>query len=291
MANPTRDLRRRIRSIRNTSQLTRAMKMVSAAKLRRAQEAMLAARPYAESLRHVLGSLGRRVDPALHPLLVRREEKTVEILVLTGDKGLCGSFNTNILRAAESAWRERAAAGRDVRLNLIGKRGVDYFRRRPQYTVVERRQDVFRHVDFRLAEELAQGLERRFVSGDVDAVMLAYNQFRSTMSQKVVVEPLLPFSGLSTEPDEETWASDYIYEPAPRELLDALIPRFVTFTLYHALLESCAAEHAARMTAMESATKNAEELIYKLTLRMNRVRQASITSEIIEVVSGAQALT
>lgn len=291
MANPTRDLRRRIRSIRNTSQLTRAMKMVSAAKLRRAQETMLAARPYAESLRHVLGSLARRVDPSLHPLLVRREEKIVECLVLTGDKGLCGSFNTNILRAAEGAWREHTAAGRQVRLNLIGKRGVDYFRRRPQYPVVERRQDVFRSVDYRLAEDLAHGLEQRFVEGEVDAVLLVYNQFRSTMSQRVAVEPLLPFAGLSAEPVDEGYAADYIYEPAPRDLLDALIPRFVTFSLYRALLESCAAEHAARMTAMESATKNAEELINKLTLRMNRVRQASITSEIIEVVSGAQALT
>lgn len=291
MAN-TRDLRRKIRSVRNTSQLTRAMKMVSAAKLRRAQEAMQAARPYAEALRRVLADVALRAQPERNPLLQSRPIRTVDLFVLTGDRGLAGAFNANILRAAE-AWRKaKAAEGVDVRLTLIGRKAVDFYKRRKDVTVGKTLQDVGKMIGFELANEMAEEVESRFVTGEVDAVYTVYNQFKSVVSQKVVVEPLLPLSEVGGgEPAGFRGDNDdFIYEPAAAELLAPLLSRFVSFGLYHSLVESAAAEHAARMAAMDNATRNAGELIAKLTLQMNRIRQAAITTEIIEVVSGAEAL-
>ncbi|RMG48690.1 MAG: ATP synthase F1 subunit gamma [Acidobacteria bacterium] len=285
----TRDLKRRIRSVKNTSQLTRAMKLVSAAKLRRAQEQMLAARPYAHSLRRVIEEVARRVEPGRHPLLAVRELRKVELIVIAGDKGLCGSFNANILRAAENEWRRHTDAGREVELTLVGKKAVDHYRRRSA-KVRERHQDVFRSMDYTFAVDLARGVEERFVDGLVDGVFLVFNEFKTTIAQRVVVQPLLPLAGLQKAEREEAAASEYLYEPSPERLLRGLLPRYLAFLVYHALLESIAAEHAARMTAMDSATRNADEMIAKLTLMMNRARQAAITTEIIEVVSGAQAL-
>ena len=295
MANNTRELRRRIRSIRNTAQLTRAMKMVSAAKLRRAQEAMMGARPYAAALKRTLVGVAKRSDPSLSPLLAQREQKVVDLIVVTADRGLCGSFNANIIKRAE-AWRE-AQQGREVHLTLLGRKAADYYRRRPHIRVRETITGYAREVSVQMASALAEKFEQRFIAGETDGVYLAFNEFKSVIAQRIVIEPLLPFDELEKALDEQQREEgesaahvDYIYEPEPQVLLARVISRFLAFEVYHALLESTAAEHAARMTAMDSASRNASELIDKLTLEMNRLRQASITTEIIEVVSGAQAL-
>ena len=292
MANNIREYRRRIKSVRNTAQLTRAMKMVSAAKLRRAQDRMLAARPYAAALRRALAEVARRADPSFHPLLVQRPEERIDLLVITSDKGLCGAFNVNILKAAEAFRREKAAAGVDVQLTLIGRKGIEYFKVRPDVPIRARYPEISREIGPGLARKFAEEEEARFVGGETDAVYVAYNGFKSAISQKVTVEPLFPLANLALEEEGELRREgvDFLYEPGPRELLDRLLSRYAGFQLYHALLESSAAEHAARMAAMDNATRNAEEMIDKLTLVMNRIRQASITTEIIEVVSGAQAL-
>jgi F-type H+-transporting ATPase subunit gamma len=285
----TQDIKRRIRSVQNTRQLTKAMKMVSAAKLRRAQEAVTAARPYAEQMGDILASVAGRVTSDMSPLLAEREPRRIEVVLLSGDKGLCGSFNSQILKTAQ---RFLADLGPDVEssMSLVGKRGRDFFRRRHPHC---RREwiDVFRDINFPLAQEIAGDQMERFTAGDFDAVYLLFNRFKSTMSQVPVVQKLLPIEPPTVEADESGAIQEYIYEPGAAALLDTLLPQSVQMQVYQALLESCAAEHAARMTAMDSATRNAGELIEKLTLHMNRVRQAAITTEIIEVVSGAAALS
>jgi len=285
----TQDIKRRIRSIQNTRQLTKAMKMVSAAKLRRAQDAVTASRPYAEQMADILSSAAGRVGPEMSPLLAIRPERRVELVVLAGDKGLCGSFNSQILRTAQRFLAD-LDPGVESSLTLIGKRARDHFRRRHPRC---RREwiDVFRAVDFPLAQEIAGDLMDRFTSGEVDAVYLFYNRFKSTMSQVPTIRKLLPIEPPEVEPDASGAIEDYIYEPEAHALLDTLLPTSVEMQVYQCMLESTAAEHAARMTAMDSATRNAGELIEKLTLHMNRVRQAAITTEIIEVVSGAAALS
>ena len=283
----TRDLKRRIRSIRNTMQLTRAMKMVSAAKLRRAQERIFAARPYARQLDAVLQSLASRANPELHPLLQVRPEERIELLVVTSDRGLCGSFNTNILKTAVAFLRERE--GRTLELQAVGRKGRDFFRRR-RWTIRREWADVLRNVEFALAAEIGGDVSARYAAGEVDAVYLVYNEFKSAVAQRPVVERLLPISRAEVEDGPKTAIEDYIYEPDPQSLFLRLLPHHVDMQIYRALLESQAAEHAARMSAMSAATTNAGELIDQLTLKMNRMRQASITTEIIEVVSGAEAL-
>jgi len=280
----TQDLRRRISSIRNTRQLTKAMKTVSAAKLRRAQDAMLAARPYADQMQKVLKSLASRANPEAHPLLARHGDQRVRALVITSDRGLCGSFNVNICRAATAFFEEYRE--RDLELLTVGRKGRDYFRRR-NYTMGRDWEDVLRTVGYTTAVDIAQFLIEAYVKDDVDTVFIVYNEFKSAMQQQPVVEQLLPIERLDLEAGE---SEDYIYEPDAASLFNALLPKHVEFQIYRALRESVAAEHAARMTAMDAATRNAGELIDKLTLHMNRVRQASITTEIIEVVSGAEAL-
>jgi len=279
------DIKRRIKSIRNTMKLTRAMKMVSASKLRRAQRRIMAARPYSDRTLAILRSVASRANPELNPLLQTHGNDRVEVVVLTGDKGLCGAFNANIVRRAHGLVRELGR--RDIRVTAIGKRGRDYFNRIGA-NVIASWADVFRDVQFALAAEIADGLVERYANREVDEIYLAYNGFKSAIQADVTVRRLLPIEPLTLE--EETSHEDYIYEPAPQELLASLLPHYVQQLVFRALLESVAAEHAARMTAMESATKNAGELIDSLTLTMNRVRQASITTEIIEVVSGAEAL-
>jgi len=281
----TRDIKRRIRSIRNTMQVTKAMKMVSAAKLRRAQDRILAARPYANSMLEVLRSLAARADASAHPLLRERGDERVELVVMTGDKGLCGSFNTNIHKTA-TGFLERYG-DRELTVHVVGKKGRDYFRRR-KYSVHREWVDVFRDVSYRLAAEIARDLMGRYVAEELDAIYVAYNEFKSTIQQAPVVERLLPIERAELEAGQV--AEDYIYEPDAKALFERLLPRHVEVQVFRALLESAAAEHAARMTAMDSATNNAADLIESLTLHMNRVRQASITTEIIEVVSGAEAL-
>jgi F-type H+-transporting ATPase subunit gamma len=283
----TRDLKRRIRSIRNTMQLTRAMKMVSAAKLRRSQERIFAARPYARQLDAVLQSLASRANPELHPLLQVRPQERIELVVVTSDRGLCGSFNTNILKTAVGFLRERE--GRTLELQAVGRKGRDFFRRRP-WKIRREWADVLRSVEFSLAAEIGQEVTARYATGEVDAVHLVYNEFKSAVAQRPVVERLLPISRAELEQGPRPAAEDYIYEPDPQSLFNRLLPHHVDTQIYRALLESQAAEHAARMSAMSAATTNAGELIDQLTLKMNRMRQASITTEIIEVVSGAEAL-
>ena len=281
----TIDLRRRIRSVKNTQQITKAMKMVAAAKLRRAQERMMMARPYAAALREVLASVSTRVDVTKHPLLAEREqEKKVLLLVVAADRGLAGAFNTNVLRAAQNAVAEKGWT--EVELVPIGRKAFDFFKRR---TLPIRRQPlhVYQALSLDTAREIAQGFVQDFLSGEFDAVYVVYNEFKSIIAQRVTVERILPL--------ERTWVSDsepaidYIYQPSPEQILSDLLPKHIEFQLYRVLLESAAAEQGARMTAMESATKNASEMISHLTLTYNRIRQAAITKEIIEIVSGAAA--
>jgi F-type H+-transporting ATPase subunit gamma len=284
-----RDLRRRTRSVKNTQQITKAMKMVSAAKLRRSQDAILSARPFARKMLEVLNSLATRANPEGHPLLAVREPRRVDVVIVTSDKGLCGSFNSNILKTAE-AFVKRMECD-DLALQLVGKKARDYFRRR-RYKIRREFVDIFRNLGYDTAGAVARPIIERYSAPDsaegVDAVFLIYNEFKNVLQQDVIVERLLPLEKLHFERREEEL--DYIYEPSPAAIYDAVIPRHVEYQLWRALLESAAAEHAARMTAMENATKNASELIEQLTLTMNKARQASITKEILEVVSGAEAI-
>ena len=282
------DMRRRIRSVRNTQQITKAMKMVSAAKLRRAQERVFNARPYAHLLREVLESLATRSGATQHPLLVRRPQERLLALVLSADRGLCGAFNTNIMRAAERFQEEHRE--QTVELLVIGRRARDYFRRR-KAPVRQEYADVFSRLDFSLARRIADEVIQTYAEDKTDAVYLIYNEFKSMMTQRIVVEQLLPLAEFRPQtPIAESFLRvDYIYEQPPEQIYAALLPKYVEIIVFHALLESAAAEHAARMTAMDSATTNAGEMIETLTLTLNRIRQAAITKEIIEVVSGASA--
>jgi F-type H+-transporting ATPase subunit gamma len=342
------DIRRRIRSVTNTRQITKAMKMVSAAKLRRAQERALASRPYAQMLSNILKSLVSRAeiyDPETgdprHPLLAQRPENNILLLVVTGDKGLAGAFNTNILKAAARFLESKA--GKNIEIETIGRKGRDFLRRRfpvgeprkadtegaVRTTVIGEKVGVLNKVDFSIANEIEQRVIRRYSECEVDSVYIVYNEFKSVIAQRLVVEQVLPIEEVGdtavrmteemTQTEREraveaakqagvglrrpdthaadeaaakfgTAQVDYIYEQPPSELFNSLLPKYVGIQIFHALLESVAAEHAARMTAMEAATNNATDMIDSLTLVMNRARQAKITKEIIEIVSGAAAL-
>jgi F-type H+-transporting ATPase subunit gamma len=301
------DIRRRIRAVKSTQQITKAMKMIAASKLRRAQDRVISARPFARQMARVLNNLASRVDPSTHPLLATPEPNshaTTLLIVVTADKGLCGGFNTNIIKAASGfiasgagasgapgPLAERSARGadrgsRDVVLGLVGRKGRDFFRRRGFEVRIEEI-GVFQRVRFADAQRIARAAIEEFTSGRAGSVYVVYNEFKSVMQQRVAIERLLPIPRV-----EEAKAPDvnYLYEPSPAQIFDDLLPRHIEIQVYRALLESAAAEHAARMTAMDAATKNSGELIDSLTLYMNKVRQAAITREIIEVISGAQAL-
>ena len=281
----TIDLRRRIRSVKNTQQITKAMKMVAAAKLRRAQERMFAARPYAAGLREVLASVASRVDISQHPLLAERErEAKVLLLVVTADRGLCGAFNTNVIRGALNAIAEKK--WEEVHLLPIGRKANDFFKRRT-WPVRRQATQVFQALSLDTAREIASSLIEDFTSGTFDAVYVIYNEFKSIIAQRVTLERLLPLQREWADAKEP--AIEYLYSPSPEQIFNELLPKHIEFQLYRILLESAAAEQGARMTAMESATKNASDMIGHLTLTYNRIRQASITKEIIEIVSGAAA--
>lgn len=358
------DLRRRIRSVKNTRQITRAMKMVSAAKLRRAQERAMLARPYAQMLSNVLESLVHRTDiyneqtgEILHPLLIEREEKNVLVIVIAGDKGFAGGFNSNIGKAAQKFIDARMTAGQNIDLDPIGKKAIALYKKKIPAAIYEKTEehydndlsthyDTVRHraaqvevtgeytdllqkTEFEVVSRLSTSIVERYERAEIDAVYIVYNEFKSVISQRVVVEKLLPIrklgsqeitvaevmtdeqkeaagraaqsEGISINEPEETVMEqeakkfgtadvDYIFDQTPERLFRNLMPRYITTQLFHALLESVAAEHAARMTATDAATKNAGDLIDSLSLTMNRVRQAAITKEIIEIVSGAAAL-
>jgi len=354
------DLRRRIRSVKNTRQITKAMKMVSAAKLRRAQERAMLARPYARMISNVLESLVRRTGDSLevmHPLLVEREEKNVLVIVVAGDKGFAGAFNSNIVKAAQSFINSRRAQGQNVDVEPVGRKARDTFRKRYPAAVYEKKEEhydndlathfeIIRHraqpieitgdhptillkIGIDEVSDMAHDIIERYTRAEIDSVYVVYNEFKSVISQRVVVEKLLPIrklgsheitvaeemteeqkeaaghaaktAGVSLTVPEETVIEseakkfgtaevDYIFDQSPERLFRHLMPKYVTTQIFHAMLESVAAEHAARMTAMDSATNNAGDMIDALSLTMNRVRQAAITKEIIEIVSGAAAL-
>jgi F-type H+-transporting ATPase subunit gamma len=357
------DLRRRIRSVKNTRQITKAMKMVSAAKLRRAQERAMLARPYAQMLTNVLDSLVRRTDmlgdsgDVMHPLLVEREEKNVLVIVVAGDKGFAGAFNSNITKAAQGFIDARRAMGQNVDVEPVGRKARDLFRKRYPTAVYDRTEhhydnDMATHyetirqrsapvevtgehqtlllkLDFDEVSAMSRSIVERYERAEIDSVYIVFNEFKSVISQRLVVEKLLPIRKLGSheitaaeemteeqkeaaghaaqtagvsinEPEETTIEAeakkfgtadvDYIYDQSPARLFRHLMPRYVTTQIFHAMLESVAAEHAARMTAMDAATNNAGDMIDALSLTMNRVRQAAITKEIIEIVSGAAAL-
>ena len=286
------DIRRRLKSVKNTQQITKAMKMVSAAKLKRAQERVITARPFANKMAEVLGDLASRTDENFHhPLLDARGDDRYLILIVTADKGLCGAFNTNLIKAAQAFIRENST--KQAELLPVGRKGRDFFRRR-QFTIAGEYVGLTGkgRVEFSEALELARDVIKRFTEDEaIDKVFIIYNEFKSVLQQRVVIEQLLPVSR-TTEKDQSASANlvDYVYEQPPAEIFSQLLPRMVETQVFRALLESVASEHGARMTAMDSASKNAKELIDTLTLNMNRVRQAAITNEIIEIVSGASAL-
>lgn len=330
------ELRRRVRSVKNMRQITRAMKLVSAAKLRRAQDSMLATRPYTEKMWEVLGELSSHTEEQDHPLMEVRREDRITAVILTSDRGLCGSFNANVINYAKRAlkvWDDQS-----VQLVLVGRKGFDHFRRRA-WPIARHEKDLFAELSYARAAELAEYLMRELTEDRTDAVYVIYNEFISVLQQRLVVEPLLPIRELPTSQVEGSFREaaraygaartggevpegfgaiggvamdlgeamdeaaafeatsgepveliDYLYEPDAKTLIDTILPRFVETEVYQALLESNAAEHGARMAAMDNATKNAEELIESLTLTMNKIRQEAITTEILEVVAGADAL-
>ncbi|HMJ16128.1 MAG TPA: ATP synthase F1 subunit gamma [Polyangiaceae bacterium] len=296
-------IRKRIASVKSTQKITRAMKMVAGARLNRAQQRILAMRPYAvrtgEALAAIaeaeakLASDGARAD---HPLLVRREEKSALFLVVTSDRGLCGAFNSNINRMAERLWKERERAGQSVKIAVIGRKGRDYFKRRgaPVFHVFS---GVWDKLDLEQSRAVARTVLRPYINGEVDAIYIIYNEFKSAMSQRVVSEKLFPVeqNGASEADKTDTSAEpksepQFIFEPNKEALLEQLVPMYVEISILRALYESMASELGARMTAMDSATKNASEMIGKLTLQYNRARQAAITTELMEIIGGAEAL-
>ena len=290
------DIRRRIKSVKNTQQITKAMKMVSAAKLRRAQERVVTARPFANKMSEVLGELAKRTDEDFHhPLLDQRGDQRYLLVLITADKGLCGAFNTNLTKAAQAFMRENP--DKSIEIMAIGRKGRDFFRSRRatisgEYIGLTGKG----RVEFSEALEVARDVIKTYTEDTgIDKVFLIYSEFKSVLSQRVVLDQLLPVSrAKEEEPDAKSQQPvslvDYIYEQPPEELFGYLLPRLIQTQIFRALLESVASEHGARMTAMDSASKNASELIETLTLNMNRIRQAAITNEINEVVSGAAAL-
>jgi F-type H+-transporting ATPase subunit gamma len=280
-----KDIQRRIGSVRKTQQITRAMRMVAGAKLRRAQDAITAARPYARRLRSTLAEVTRSNRDVEHPLLKARPVLSrAEVVVITSNRGLCGAFNSNVLKHAEALIAEREARGLEVAITTGGRKGSEYFRRRGRQPVLAWEHDAW--VGYGRAVKVTEALTKRFVAGDADEVVLVYSEFVSPMTQTPRSLRLLP-----AEPEEEAGeALPFDIEPDPVSLLAVLVPKAVEATIYRGLLENQAGEHAARMAAMESATRNTEELIDKLTLQFNRARQAAITKELVEIVSGAEAL-
>ena len=284
-----RDIKRRISSVKNTQQITNAMKMVSAAKLQRAQDRVMATRPYADRMSYVIEHLEARVQPKAHPLLTPREEGKTLLLLLTSDRGLCGGFNSNVQRRALAEINELSASG-DIDIIAIGKKGRDFLGYR-QIDVLDSYIEMFiRQVSFDQAKDVAARVFQAFEEEGYRQIVVLYNKFNSAISQEVTALRLLPMSGLEDPDAEPAEAYDYLYEPSGPEVLDSLLRKQVEIQLFQIFQESFAGEHGARMTAMDSATSNASEMIASLTLTFNRARQAAITTELIEVVSGADAL-
>ncbi len=280
-------IRTRIGSVKNTQQITKAMKMVAAARLRKAQQSIETLRPYAYGTRDIIGQLVARADFSDHPLLAQREPKNVELMVFTSDRGLCGGFNSTVNRTTERYVKANEKGHESIALDIIGRKGFDYFKRR-DITIGTHFKDVLTNVSQDKASEIAEHATRRFVDGELDAVYCVYNEFKSAISQEIVVEQLLPI--VPVQVDQGKFLQEFIYEPGKREIMDAVLPGHLTVQVYRMLLESVASEMGARMSAMDSATKNAGDLIDRLTLEFNRARQAAITTELTEIISGAEAL-
>lgn len=289
MAN-LKEIRKRIGSVKSTQKITRAMKLVAAARLRKAQQAIQELRPYAVKTYEVLSSVAARTSDdepeTLHPLLQRREEKNVMLVVVTSDRGLAGAFNSGITKATERRWRELEAAGVNVCFAVIGRKGRDYLRRR-NADIRHEFTGVFENLSVDRAGEIGRFIMDEYTSKKLDACYLVYNEFKSAISQDVRVESLLPIVPMETDAED---VGDFIYEPSKPELLDRLLPMYVEVEVFRGLLESVASEHGARMTAMDSATNNASDMIDRLTLQYNRARQAAITTELMEIIGGAEAL-
>ena len=286
-------IKKRISSVKNTRQITKAMKMVSAAKLRRAQEAVVAARPYADKVQQVLASLARREDQDAHPLLAQRGQGKALVVLVTSDRGLCGGFNSNVSKAVERHIRANPDGFEQIDLMLVGRKGNDYLKRRPGMSIFKVYENLLGtgQVSYAPAALIGKELVELFESEQYDAVFLAYNAFRSAISQEPQIVPLLP---VVAETGEEAavgeYLADYLYEPNASDVLAQLLPKYVETQVFRAFLESVASEHGARMSAMDSASKNASEMIGKLTLQYNRARQAAITKELMEIISGAESI-
>jgi F-type H+-transporting ATPase subunit gamma len=292
----TQDIKRRLRSVRNTRKITKAMELVAAAKLRRAEARIEALRPYADRMRELMIGTARATPSRQFPLLEERDVQTVAVVPLTGDRGLAGAFNAQVLRRAFAIEREERGQGRQVSWLVAGKKGRSSLRFR-RYDVAQAWVDFTDRPAYSDAESIARKLAELYTEREVDRVVIVYNHYQSALTQQVVVEDVLPIPRTALEDEEEKSAydialeGDFIYEPEPEEILSRLLPTYLETTVYRALLESAASEHGARMTAMRNASKNAGELIDRLALEMNRARQAEITQEILEVVAGADALT
>jgi F-type H+-transporting ATPase subunit gamma len=286
-----RDIRSRIGSVKNTRQITKAMKMVSAAKLRRAQDAITRARPYATKLEEALARIAARAaaeEKLSHPLLAQRPPRVAELVLLTSDRGLAGGFNSNVVRRVQRYMTENGDQHEKIVLSTMGRKARDFLRAR-KLAIRKDYAGIFQNLSYAKAESVAKELAQRFLDGEVDAVFLCYNEFKSAITQRVVVRQLLPIETGELEGDA-TSGYDFLYEPSREKLLEELVPKHLAIQVWRALLDSAASEHGARMTAMESATKNAEEMIAALTLQYNRARQAYVTKELMEIVSGAEAL-
>jgi len=284
-----RDIRRRIKAVKNTRQITKAMKMVAAAKLRRAQGRMMELRPYADKMYEVIATLGRMGDMELHPLLAKRPRKTIELLVITSDRGLCGAFNTNVMKAATAFRNDMKSRGFEVSISTVGRKAVDFYRRR-DIPVRNKWSGISGKIDFLNAKAIAANLTENFINETLDEVYILYSEFKSMIAQKPTVKRLLPLAG-DTEPGAEPVPTvDVIFEPSPAVIYERLIPKAIEIEIFRALLESQTSEEAARMSAMENATKNASEMIQRLTLVANKVRQATITKELMDIVGGVEAL-
>jgi F-type H+-transporting ATPase subunit gamma len=285
-----RDIKKRIQAVKNTGKITKAMKMVAAAKLRKAQDAMMKMRPYSDKMRSVLTGLSAGVERELHPLLAIRPRKIIEVIVLTSDKGLCGAFNSNILKGASGVINNLKSEGFEVSITSIGRKARDYFRRRN----IDMRKSwtgLSGKVVYSSAQDVAREVIEAYTAEDIDEVVLVYNEFKSVMVQNVTRTKLLPIEPTQEEEGQEAMVTvDYIFEPSERDILDRLLPKNIEIQIFRAMLESQAAEEAARMTAMENATKNTKEMVDNLTLKYNKARQAAITAELMDIVGGSEAL-
>nr|WP_320049244.1 ATP synthase F1 subunit gamma [uncultured Desulfuromonas sp.] len=285
-----KDIKKRIGSVKNTQQITKAMKMVSAAKLRRAQDAVVAARPYADKMQDVLSSMAKRNAEASHPLLEAREKKRALVVIMTADRGLCGGFNSSIVKAAEAFIRNQAEGYEEYTLRIIGRKGNEGLKRRPGLVIDKVYDNLTGNITYATASLIGSEIVDDYLEDKYDGVFMMYNRFISAISQEVTTAQLLPIVPEISEDEEPSYVADYIYEPSSADVLSSILPKHIEVQLFRAMLESVASEHGARMSSMDSASKNAAEMINKLTLQYNRARQAAITTELMEIISGAESI-